>query len=304
MKSIKIFSIIFIIGANFISFADSLSTEEQNATSEFNFRHKLSRLYSIHTAEIMNSLDFSLSLGGAFGFEENGFLGTLAFGLGGFGDIEVTSSSLMGSIFGREEYFGNIGLKIKILNNSESPYKLAAGIRTNNAWNSSRTYEDDIQAVSQPSYEEGLRRVEYDSRSTNLYIALATSFKDVHTIHIGLGLTDLRFKNSLVQYKINEYFVKQGEQRKDLFNYFLGYELYVNPRTKFLVEINTLPIMDVNVNNGILTPKLQVGGIVGIRFFVTRWLVLDTGINYQENYSGIADAQIKLGLNGIWSIPQ
>lgn len=303
MKRINNLVVLFVVGINYFSFADSLFTQENNGASEFMFYHKLSRLYSMHTAQVMNSLDFSLSLGGAFGFEENGFLGTLALGLGGFGEIEATSASIMGTIFGREEYFGNIGLKIKIIDDATTGNRIALGIRTNNSWNTSNSNESDIREVSPTSYNDGLRYVRYDSRSTNLYAAFATTHNKVHTFHAGLGITDLRWQNINVIFKLGNYSL-ETEQRKNLINYFFGYELLVNSRTRFLVEATTIPIMEVNTGNGKLSPELQFGGVVGIRFFVTKWLVLDTGLRYQENYSGIADAQIKIGLNGIWSVPQ
>jgi len=38
-------------------------------------------------------------------------------------------------------------------------------------------------------------------------------------------------------------------------------------------------------------------GIAGVRFFLTNWLSWDTGVRYQSNFAGIADAEINIAAN-------
>ena len=93
------------------------------------------RLFSIQTADVLNSLDLSLYVGGSFGLENSdGFLGSVAFGLGGYGDIEVSTASLLGSIFGKTENFASIALKVKILGETDYIPGFAITLRTNNDW--------------------------------------------------------------------------------------------------------------------------------------------------------------------------
>ena len=109
---------------------DSLKLKEE----QFVFPHTLNRLFSIPNSKIINSLDFSFLIGSSFGFADNtGVLGTLGLGLGGYGDIEIGSESLLGSMFSSSENFTNIGIKVKILTESENIPGVAIGIKANNS---------------------------------------------------------------------------------------------------------------------------------------------------------------------------
>jgi hypothetical protein len=39
-----------------------------------------------------------------------------------------------------------------------------------------------------------------------------------------------------------------------------------------------------------------------LRFIISKWLVLDSGVRYQDNYKGLADAEIKIALNGFLNL--
>lgn len=286
-----------------ISTAQNDSADIKN--QEFIFPHTINRLFSVPNSSIMNSLDFSLLLGGSFGFTDNGgVLGTAGIGLGGYGDIEISSESLLGSMFNSKESFTNIGMKIKILSESEKLPSLAAGIKANNDWNSSRNDEEFIRTSESGLYEAGLRTANYDSRLASVYIAIGKSFKkDGINLHGGVSLSDLRYKNIYVIYNEGiSYFSQEEQERETIFNYFGGFEYRLNDRTLLMFEIQSFPYLKVNTENGIISSDRRIGAVAGLRFFIAKWLLLDSGIRYQNNYSGLSEAEIRLGLNGIWNL--
>ena len=64
-----------------------------------------------------------------------------------------------------------------------------------------------------------------------------------------------------------------------------------------MVEIKTDSKHEYNIDTKEIELSHTYVGIGGVRFFFTKWLSIDTGVLYQTNYNGIADSQIKLGLN-------
>ncbi len=292
--------LILLITSTIPFFSLSAQSEVDSLQEEaFHFNHNVGRIYSIPTADVMQSLDLSLLIGGEFGLESNqNFLGTVVFGLGDYGDLQLSTSSLLGSIFKKTESIGNIGMKIKILSNGPSQPGIAIGIRTHNNWVTENNYGTAI-----PTYlfDSGLRGLSYDTRITTLYIVFSTKAVDKFYAHIGAGYSDLRFKNVQTSFT-GFYYQIDDQQKENIFSGFAGIEYELNERTKFLIELQTLPYLDVKIDDGNLKAKQRVIGSAGIRFFINKWLLLDTGIRYQDNYKGIADAEMKINLNGIWNV--
>jgi len=261
-------------------------------------------MFSIPTGRVLNSLDFSLLLGSSLSFgRTNNYLGTVSLGLGGYGDIELSSASLMGSIFNSEESFSYIGMKIKLLSENERLPELAIGIKTNNEWNNSNRGSQDILSNSSDLFNNGLRGINYDARMTSAYLSLTKKIREIVSVHAGLSFSDLRLKNINTIYNYwNAVYNHPEEEIKNIFNFFGGLEFDLNERTKLLLEVQSFPYVNVNVRNGHLESEKRVLGIVGLRFFISRWLLVDSGVLYQDNYKGLADAQLKVSLNGIWNL--
>jgi len=279
---------------------DSLETQGQ----EFVFPHTLSRLFSVPNSYIMNSLDLSLLLGGSFGFtDNNGLLGTAGLGLGGYGDIEIGSESLLGSMFNSKENFTNIGMKIRILSEKERFPAFAVGIKANNDWNSSRNDEGFIRTAESGLFDAGLRAANYDSRMTSAYAVIGKSFINSGVnIHAGVNLSDLRYRNVYVVFNDTSFYSREEEERETIFNFFGGFEYILNERTLLMFEIQSFPYLKINTSDGTLSSDRRIVTVAGLRFFISKWLLLDSGIRYQDNYNGLAEAEIRLGLNGIWNL--
>ena len=295
-------TVLFFLFVNSFSYSqdDSVQIKEAN----FTFPHVLNRLLSIPNSKIMNSLDLSLLLGGSFGFEENsGILGTAGLGLGGYGDLEIGSESLIGSMFNSTESFTNIGLKIKILSESENVPALAVGIKANNDWNSSNNDEEFIRTSESSLYDEGLRTANYDSRISTIYTAIGKTFDSGINFQAGLSYSDLRYKNVYIVFNSGNSTYSESEQVKEnVFNYFGGFEYPLNNRTSILFEIQSYPYLKVSTFDGTISSDRRIVGAAGLRFFISRWLLLDSGIRYRDDSSGLAEAEIRLGLNGIWNL--
>lgn len=279
---------------------DSLKLKEEL----FVFPHTLNRLFSIPNSKIINSLDFSFLIGSSFGFADNtGVLGTLGLGLGGYGDIEIGSESLLGSMFSSSENFTNIGIKVKILTESENIPGVAIGIKANNSWNSSRNDGDFIRSSESGLYNAGLRTADYESRMTSVYAVIGKMVIPGLTLQAGIDFADLRYKNVYVVFNEgNSTYIQNKQEREAVINFFGGLEYHLNNRTILMFELQSYPFLKVSTTDGLIKASRRIVTVVGFRFFISKWLLLDTGVRYQDNYSGLAETEIRIGLNGIWNL--
>lgn len=279
---------------------DSLKLKEE----QFVFPHTLNRLFSIPNSKIINSLDFSFLIGSSFGFADNtGVLGTLGLGLGGYGDIEIGSESLLGSMFSSSENFTNIGIKVKILTESENIPGVAIGIKANNSWNSSRNDGDFIRSSESGLYNAGLRTADYDSRMTSVYAVIGKMVVPGLTLQAGIDFADLRYKNVYVVFNEgNSTYIQNEQEREAVINFFGGFEYHLNNRTILMFELQSYPYLKVSTTDGLIKASRRIVTVAGFRFFISKWLLLDTGVRYQDNYSGLAETEIRIGLNGIWNL--
>ncbi|OGU77332.1 MAG: hypothetical protein A2V93_11840 [Ignavibacteria bacterium RBG_16_34_14] len=288
-----------------VFFTNNLTAQSDSSKikeASFEFPHTLNRLFSVSTSRVMNSLDFSLLLGNSFGFSENtGFLGTLGLGLGGYGDIELGSESLVGSMFNSKDAFTNVGMRIKLLTDGEYLPGLSIGLRTNNEWNSSRNDSRFIFETAEDLFGQGLRTANYDSRLTTLFVALSRTLRPDFNVHLGVSYSDLRFKNVYTVYLTNQIYSNEEEKKDNIFNLFGGLEYQLSNRTILIFEAQSFPYLKVSTQDGTLSAARRVVTGFGIRFFVSKWLLVDSGIRYQDNYTGLADAELRVGLNGIWN---
>lgn len=282
-----------------IIFHPLFAQENLNSPEEY-FRHNPGRLFSINTADVNQSLDLSILVGGSFGLENSeGFLGSISFGLGGYGDIEVNTASLLGSIFSETENFASIGLKIKVLQETPRNPGITINLRTNNDWYNSNT--SDIRKNSPELAEYGLVGISYDTRITHLILTLSKRMNDKFRIHISTGIGDLRYK-SLHAVFGDKVVTDDSEKQKNTFYFATGFDFELSEMTKLIFEGQTIPYFKVNPKTGLISPDLRKVYSGGLRVFVTRWLLLDSGFRYQDNYRGLADTEIKIALQAFINV--
>lgn len=299
---IKLFLLSFIVLISSFSFSQTDTTIRK---LPFKFNHTLPKLFAVQTARVLNSMDFSLLLGGAFGFEgDNGFLGTFSFGLGGYGDLEMSTSTLMAYIFSRDENYSNISLKALVYKTDDNDFAVTLGLRSNSTWENSSASGDDIRTASETLYAEGLRFVQYNWRMTSLFMSTTYSKYPKVNLHAGITLSDIRYKDAYVEYfdNGNKFNISPLTQKKNVLNFFIGADKVLNERTVFVAEALSTPVISVKSEDGSLYTERRYSATVGLRFFVNRWFILDSALRYQDDYSGLADTQIRIGLQGIWNV--
>ncbi|MDO9548753.1 MAG: hypothetical protein Q7J65_07330 [Candidatus Marinimicrobia bacterium] len=267
------------------------------------------RLFTIPTARVLGSKDISLMGGGAFGVAvQQSFLGTVGMGLGNIAEVEFSTVGLINNISQGSPSVSTSAFKIQLIPEDLFGLSffptLAISIRSSADWKDVRS---DWRALNSNkafyAYNGATQRDEcavssvgYNTRFTIMY-GVATFPLGPVKIHSGLTLTDIRVKDMAVVYIWQEDNDVPEERQKNLIGGFAGFEIEYNPQTKLMVEIKTDSKHEYNME----TKEIEVShthvAIAGVRFFFTKWLSIDTGVLYQANYKGIADSQIKLGLN-------
>jgi len=303
MKYLNKILLLVLFFLNIISAQEKSDSSAIALESELFSPSRVDRLFSIQTGDVLQSGDFNVSLGGAFGMTGvQGILGTLNLGLGGYGDLELSSASLIGSVFGSDESFAHIGMKIKIFSEEESIPAMSIGLKTNNSWNSSSLSHGDIQSTAPELYIDGVRSVDYNSRITQAYISLSKALNNKIRLNLGVSFSDIRYKDVYTWYNdYMSYYQNELEEQVNSFNIFGGIDLKLNSRTSFMFEIQSIPYLNVNTDNGNIFAERIVAGSVGLRFVIKNWLMIDSGARYQDNYKGLADTELKIGVIGVWN---
>ncbi|MCR4418265.1 MAG: hypothetical protein WHV63_09620 [Ignavibacteria bacterium] len=283
----------------FFSLAGFLFSQDEKIP-EKKFDHNPGRLFSIPTADVQNSLDLALLVGGSFGLENSdGFLGSVSFGLGGYGDIEVSTASLLGSVFSKTENFASIALKIKIIGERENIPGIAVTLRTNNDWYQSSNF--DLKEKKPELAQFGLRSLTYDTRITHLIISFSKKMNDFSRVHLGFGIGDLRYRN-LKSYFVDSFFIDQSEKMKNTFYGAIGFDFQLSEITYLIAEAQTIPYFKVDPKTGLISPDLRKVFSGGLRVGINRWLLLDSGFRYQDNYRGLADTEVKISLQAFINV--
>lgn len=283
----------------FFSLAGFLFSQDEKIP-EKKFDHNPGRLFSIPTADVQNSLDLALLVGGSFGLENSdGFLGSVSFGLGGYGDIEVSTASLLGSVFSKTENFASIALKIKIIGERENIPGIAVTLRTNNDWYQSSNF--DLKEKKPELAQFGLRSLTYDTRITHLIISFSKKMNDFSRVHLGFGIGDLRYRN-LKSYFVDSFFIDQSEKMKNTFYGAIGFDFQLSEITYLIAEAQTIPYFKVEPKTGLISPDLRKVFSGGLRVGINRWLLLDSGFRYQDNYRGLADTEVKISLQAFINV--
>ena len=77
----------------------------------------------------------------------------------------------------------------------------------------------------------------------------------------------------------------------------MGFEVESNLQTKLMFDVKAVSNYRYNVESKEIDVSDAYLAIGGVRFFISRWLSTDVGVWYHSTFKGIADMQIKMGLN-------
>ena len=260
-----------------------------------------SHLFNVPTAEVIASRDISLMGASAIGLSAGRSLfGNIGIGLGNVAEVEFSTVGLANNIARGNPTVTTSSFKIKLSPDNYFNWKrcpqLALAFRSSANWKDVQSDYAVIKANGNWA-DEGISNINYNTRFTILYGIITLPFEKVK-IHAGVSSTDIRIRDTAVDYYISEsnYF-DPAERQKYLTGGFWGFTLDQNPQTQIMFEVETIANWSFNEKNQRIDVKNDILAIGGVRFFFIDWLSIDTGVWYQGSYRGIADTQIKLGLN-------
>ena len=146
------------------------------------------------------------------------------------------------------------------------------------------------------SVDKQIRNIGYHTRFTTMYGVSTVKIGPI-SLYGGLNITDARVKDINIDFYYTGTHADSLEKQKNLFGGFLGFDIEANPETKLMFEIKTVSNYQYNVETKEIDVSEALLAIGGVRFFFTPWLSTDVGVWYQSTFKGLADMQIKMGLN-------
>lgn len=258
------------------------------------------RLFTVPAARVLGSLDVRLTGGGAFGVAaDRSFLGTVSIGLGDIAEVEFSTVRMMTNITRGSSVFPTSAFKLMLIPENKWHIPTLAIAFCNSAnWKDVQSDEKVLRADAFAAGfdEAGITNIGYDTRFTTMYGVTTVRFWSL-SVHAGLSLTDVRVRDLAVFSYIEGDYADPQEKQKNLIGGFFGFDIESNPQTKLMFEIQTVSNYQYNVDTKEIDVSEAYLAIGGVRFFFNRWLSTDVGVWYQSTFRGIADLQIKLGLN-------
>jgi hypothetical protein len=273
----------------------------------------LPRLFVIPTADLLGSMDVNFSGGKLFGREEDGgLLGTISLGLGGVAEIELSTQGLIDNLTSGATNVSTSAFKVRLIQENSTGKGFMPGVaialRTSTDWQGIESENAALDRASSFYSEAGIREVHYSTRFTELTLVGSKHCRS-WGLHMGVHLTDVRTKDLRIRYYFDNGWSEAKEKQKNLIGGCVGVDHWANSKTKIMVEAETfinyehkiVKIEDPNGNGPEFKQWLEVSQIHmvigGVRFFFVDWVAVDTGVRYLSNFKGIADAQIRLGIN-------
>ncbi len=255
------------------------------------------RLYSVPIARVLGSMDIRLMGGGSFGVAtDKSFLGTVGIGLGDIAEVEFSTVGMVNNISRGNTVFPTSAFKLLLIpeNRWHIP-TLAIAVRSSANWQDVVS-DRGVLAADKAMYEGGITDIGYDTRFTTMF-GVTTIRLWAFNLHAGLSLTDVRIKDLSVYSQMTGSQRDTEEKQKNLQGGFVGFDIEANPQTKLMLEVKTVSNYEYNVDSMRIDVSESYLAIGGVRFFFSRWLSTDVGLWYQSDFKGIADMQIKIGLN-------
>ena len=263
------------------------------------------KLFFAPTSGLLRSFEVCLSGGSSYSAGENGgFLARAAFGLGGIAEVEFSTSEVINELTGEMTRFPTRSLKIGLIPEKFQSHwyvpQLAAQLRTSSWGKVVQQGDYLLEANTREVASKALTDIHLESRITTLYL-VAGKDGELGGIHLGFSITDVRTREGWLRLfdsatLMHDQFLIP-EISRNIVGPFGGIILNMNQRTQILMEVEPIPEYTYDVERRIIYVKRAWMGITGIRFFIGPWFTWDTGIQYQSNFNGIADAQINTTVN-------
>ena len=294
MSSLKGITIVLTVIISLIITVEAIADEP--------FRAKpLARLFLTPNGRVLESMEVSLTLGGAFGAMNKGeYLGIASIGLGDVAELEVSTWRLVSNLFKGTTALGTTSLKVVAFRAGEESLLPDATItfRSNPSWASIEVSGDDLAS----DIGEEVDGVDFEMHMASLYLTISKHLFERVTLHAGVSLMDVRTRSGKAL--MSNIFFNIPDLQENIVSGFVGFERQVNPRTILMSEVSSVP----RFNYRPLGNKLEVDQvaliIAGFRFYFTERISTDAGVKYRTDYDGIADAEISVGLNVGFNLKQ
>ena len=280
----------------------ALATRPAEESRPVSYRQP-ARLFSIPTAQVLPELQFGVTLGNAFGLEVGeSFLGTMGLGIGDIAEIELSTAGLITGLAAGTTGMKTAGLKMKFFESEELGLIVGASLRNSNDWERENRTERVLAVAAPDDYAMGLRGLNYESRITTLSLSVSKQVREQTTLHAGLGYSDIRYRNVYSYFVNSPSIYAPSEERRGQWQAFGGAVIVMSERTKIMGEVQSLPFFKYSVNRGEIRLSHMYVAAAGLRFSISQSWSLDSGVRYQSNFIGLADTQIRITINGVFSL--
>ncbi len=258
-------------------------------------RPEPSRLFAVPKGEVLKAFAVNVCAGRGFGVGGAGSFWGLGAGLGGVGEIEISTTKTVNRLTEETKTFPASAFKVQLCSEKGVRPSLSVALRASD-WNelSAERFGFAPAALDFTVDGESLESVDFSSRFTILYVAASKSL-GLWRLHGGLSLTDVRTQEGHTS--TEKGWEELQDLKENMVSGFAGVEYQRNAHTKIVVDVHSVPEYNLDQDTEELVVSQLWLGIGGIRFFLTPWLAIDGGVAYQSNYSGIGDAEITLGAN-------
>ncbi len=262
------------------------------------------RLLSVPTASVLPELALGLTLGNSFGQQEQqSFLRNVSLGIGNVAELELNTGGMVGNIVAGTSRMTTWALKVQVLSEHHTIPGIVLSLHSSNDWDNATFDSRTIEASNATAFREGLRWLDYDMRMTTASITAGGKILDRTSLYVTAGLSDIRFRNLGVQQVAVDFRYDPSVKRTSQWQAAAGVAIEINPRTRIIGEVQTIPSFNYNVTDGSLHLEHMYVGAAGIRFALSKAFSLDSGVRYQSNFVGLADTQVRVALNCILVIP-
>lgn len=251
------------------------------------------RVISSPTGTILPSLVLHLSGGWAFGFSEDDHSGDwlLSFGLGGVGEVMITSSRILHVLEARSSALAGFRARMPVgLLSGELAEHLAIAL------NVAATGENEYDAGAFEAADGGsIQGLAYEHRETTLGLA-GTWTHGALRLHAALHGTDLRTTN--IYYAPGFVQSQRIDDQRDTYTTIgCGADYAVDERTRVLAELRTVPrVLFYSADEDLRTETLTEYA-AGLRFYPLPLIGLDATLTIDEEAVGLADLEIGFGVH-------
>ncbi len=281
-----------------------LITTDSLAKFEFDFEADredyLSHMFIFPTGRIIPTGMVGFAFGGAFATQGGAeYLGMFSVGLGNVAELEVSTTHIVTNIFRSSEWMGTTALRFAVYESKhESQIPTVTLALRSNRWSDFSGSGDELSGPASPG-RSSITDVNFETHLTSLYLTMTSELSGLVTLHGGLVWHDVRTRD--IYYSRYPDVVPTSNEPEDLkeaiVSVFGGIEYKMNQNTFSIFEFGAMPKIDFNHNMQEIQAVQLWQMMAGVRFFLSSLSAVDAGIRYRSDYSGLADAEIRAGLN-------